>query len=131
MTFSQSVRKIQSIHPRAQKRSRATGIQVLLVLACLPFGGNLSAQAAVDIESATAPLEQKVIDWRRQIHQNPELSNREVETAKLVADHLTSLGMEVKTGVGVHGVIAVLKGGKPGDRVVGFAFHVDLRFGTR
>ena len=125
MTFSQSVRKIQSIHPRAQKRSRATGIQILLVLACLPFGGNLSAQAAVDIESATAPLEQKVIDWRRQIHQNPELSNREVETAKLVADHLTSLGMEVKTGVGVHGVIAVLKGGKPGDRVVALRADMD------
>lgn len=59
-------------------------------------------------------IEQKVIDWRRDIHQNPELGNREVRTAALVAKHLKSLGMEVKTEVGITGVIGILKGSLPG-----------------
>jgi amidohydrolase len=56
----------------------------------------------------------KVVAWRRDVHQNPELGNREVRTAKLVADHLRSLGIEVKTGVAHTGVVGVLRGGKPG-----------------
>src|SRR5688572_17451669 len=56
----------------------------------------------------------KVVTWRRDVHQNPELGNREVRTAKLVADHLRSLGMEVRTGVAHTGVVAVLRGGRPG-----------------
>ena len=59
-------------------------------------------------------IEQKVIDWRRDIHENPELGNREVRTAALVTKHLESLGMDVQTKVGVTGVIGVLKGGLPG-----------------
>jgi len=61
-----------------------------------------------------AAVEQQVITWRRDIHQHPELGNREVRTAALVADHLRTLGMEVTTGVGITGVVGVLKGGKPG-----------------
>jgi amidohydrolase len=56
----------------------------------------------------------KVIEWRRYIHQHPELSNREYNTSRYVADHLTSLGVEVQTGVAKTGVVAILKGGKPG-----------------
>lgn len=56
----------------------------------------------------------KVIEWRRYIHQHPELSNREYNTSRYVADHLTSLGLEVQTGVAKTGVVAILKGGKPG-----------------
>jgi amidohydrolase len=56
----------------------------------------------------------KVIAWRRDIHEHPELSNREERTAKMVADHLASLGIEVKTGVAHTGVVGLLKGGKPG-----------------
>ena len=56
----------------------------------------------------------KVVAWRRDIHEHPELGNREFRTAKLVADHLTALGMEVRIGVGHTGVVGVLKGGKPG-----------------
>jgi len=56
----------------------------------------------------------KVVTWRRDVHQNPELGNREVRTAKLVADHLRSLGLEVKTGVAHTGVVGLLRGGKPG-----------------
>lgn len=74
---------------------------------------NLNAQSD-NLERNFKDIEQKVIDWRRDIHQNPELGNREFRTATLVAKHLRSLGMEVKTEVGVTGVIGVLKGGLPG-----------------
>lgn len=59
-------------------------------------------------------LEKKVVTWRRDFHQNPELSNREFQTAAKVAAHLHSLGIEVKTGVAKTGVVGILKGGKPG-----------------
>ncbi|MFO1080092.1 MAG: amidohydrolase [Reyranellaceae bacterium] len=59
-------------------------------------------------------LEDKVIAWRRDIHQNPELGYQETRTAALVAAHLTALGYEVATGVGETGVVGVLRGGKPG-----------------
>lgn len=56
----------------------------------------------------------KVIEWRRDVHQHPELSNREVRTAALVAAHLKALGLEVQTGVARTGVVGVLRGGRPG-----------------
>lgn len=59
-------------------------------------------------------IEQKCIAWRRDIHEHPELGNRETRTAKLIAEHLKKLGLEVKEGVAKTGVVAVLKGGKPG-----------------
>jgi amidohydrolase len=59
----------------------------------------------------------KVIDWRRHIHKHPELSNREFNTAKLVAEHLRQLGLEVQTQVAHTGVVALLKGKKPGPTV--------------
>lgn len=67
-----------------------------------------------DLEARAAQVLPKVVAWRRDIHQHPELSNRETRTAKLVADHLTRLGLEVKTGVAHTGVVGVLRGGKPG-----------------
>jgi amidohydrolase len=62
-------------------------------------------------------LEQKVIDWRRDFHQNPELGNSETRTAAIVAKHLKSLGIEVKTGVAKTGVVGFLKGGLPGPTI--------------
>lgn len=59
-------------------------------------------------------LEQKIIAWRRDFHEHPELGNHEVRTADIVAKHLKSLGIEVQTGVAHTGVVGVLKGGKPG-----------------
>lgn len=59
-------------------------------------------------------LEQKVIAWRRDIHEHPELSNKEVRTAALVEKELKALNIEVKTGVAKTGVVGILKGGKPG-----------------
>ena len=70
------------------------------------------------MESRIAALEPKVVAWRRDIHANPELGNREVRTAKLVADHLRTLGMEVQTGVAHTGVVGLLRGGRPGPVVL-------------
>ena len=75
---------------------------------------NDSMRAGQQIDAAAAALETKVIGWRRDFHQHPELSNREVRTSGVVADHLRSLGLAVQTGVAHTGVVAVLDSGKPG-----------------
>jgi amidohydrolase len=69
---------------------------------------------AREIDRLAADVESDVITWRRDIHANPELGNRETRTAGLVAEHLRSLGLEVETGVAHTGVVAVLRGGRPG-----------------
>ena len=68
----------------------------------------------LSIDNEITKVEQTVVDWRRDFHQNPELSNQEYRTAKIVADHLKSLGMEVKTEVAKTGVVGILTGGRPG-----------------
>jgi amidohydrolase len=90
---------------------------LLLLLIFLLGFQNTNAQSNSiqnEIQINSKDIEQKVIDWRRDIHQNPELGNREVRTAALVAKHLQSLGMEVQTNVGITGVIGILKGSLPG-----------------
>lgn len=62
-------------------------------------------------------VEAKLIAWRRDIHQHPELGDQETRTAALVAKHLQNLGLEVRTGVARTGVVGILKGGKPGRTV--------------
>ena len=86
-----------------------------ILLACIMLLSfpKLNAQSN-NLERNFKDIEQKVIDWRRDIHQNPELGNREFRTAALVAKHLQSLGIEVQTKVGITGVVGVLKGGQPG-----------------
>ena len=66
------------------------------------------------INAAADKIESKTITWRRDLHEHPELGNNEVRTAKIIADHLRSLGIEVIEGVGKTGVVGVLKGAKPG-----------------
>ncbi|RDC65813.1 amidohydrolase [Adhaeribacter pallidiroseus] len=66
------------------------------------------------VDQAADKVEQKVITWRRDFHQNPELGNNEKRTAAIVAKHLKALGIEVKTGIAKTGVVGILKGGKPG-----------------
>lgn len=77
-----------------------------------------SAAVAADFDAqvgtAARAVETDVIAWRRDIHQHPELSNRETRTAALVAKHLRDLGMEVRTGVAHTGVVGVLRGGQAG-----------------
>ncbi|WP_424500926.1 amidohydrolase [Robiginitalea sp.] len=69
-------------------------------------------------------VEPKVIEWRRDIHQHPELSNREFKTAEKIAAHLKSLGLEVQTGVAHTGVVGILKGKKSG-KVVALRADID------
>lgn len=83
----------------------------LLISICTPgFAIDMSGE----INSATARLMPKVVEWRRHLHQYPELSNREVKTAKYVENHLRRLGIEVRTGIAKTGVVGILKGSKPG-----------------
>ncbi len=70
--------------------------------------------AASNVEEMVNDIEAQVIKWRHHLHQHPELSNREFETAKYITKHLKSLGLEVQTGVARTGVVAVLDSGKPG-----------------
>jgi amidohydrolase len=86
----------------------------------------LSAATTLDqrLDTAAAGVESKVIECRRDIHQHPELGNRETRTSKLVADRLKSLGIEVKTPIAHTGVVGILKGGKPG-RVVALRADMD------
>ncbi|NLB13350.1 MAG: amidohydrolase [Gammaproteobacteria bacterium] len=78
------------------------------------FATAASADTAVSIDPA---LQAQVIEWRRDLHQHPELGNHEVRTAQIVAEHLRALGLPPKTGIAHTGVTAVLKGGKPGPRI--------------
>ena len=90
-----------------------------LSLACAlsaPFAHAAEGQRP-EVAHQAQRLQPKVLAWRRDIHQYPELGNRETRTSKLVADHLRALGLDVKTGIATTGVIAVLKGGKPGPRI--------------
>ncbi|HKR62660.1 MAG TPA: amidohydrolase, partial [Thermoanaerobaculia bacterium] len=86
----------------------------------------LAASPPLDkkIDDAAARVESSVIACRRDIHEHPELGNREVRTSQLIADKLKSLGIEVKTGVAHTGVIGLLRGGKPG-RVVALRADMD------
>src|SRR5436190_1517521 len=77
-----------------------------------------------EIDRREKLVEGKVVAWRRDIHEHPELGNRETRTAKLVADHLKSLGIEVRTGVAHTGVVGVLRGGRPG-KVVALRAEMD------
>ena len=76
------------------------------------FSQNQTLQTTAKL--AGDKIEQKVIAWRRDFHQNPELGNNEIRTASIVAKHLQSLGIEVKTSVAKTGVVGILKGGLPG-----------------
>lgn len=72
---------------------------------------------SVSINTSTAKIMPQVVEWRRHLHQYPELSNREFKTAKYIETHLKSLGLEVKTGVAKTGVVAILKGAQPGPTI--------------
>ena len=92
---------------------RATALYCVLALSFT----SLSAVADVlneTIADEVAAVADRVVAWRRDIHANPELSNREFRTSELVAEHLHDLGIQVQTGVAHTGVVGVLEGGKPG-----------------
>ena len=94
---------------------RAARFAAVLALAVLPIAPASAAIERAAIERELAAVQDQLIAWRRDIHQNPELGNRETRTAALVAGVLKDLAFDsVKTGVGVTGVVGILKGGKPG-----------------
>ncbi|SMQ80021.1 carboxypeptidase Ss1. Metallo peptidase. MEROPS family M20D [Pseudidiomarina planktonica] len=95
--------------------ARRFGVLALAIsTSAFAFSGPAMAQ---DKASVSSQLEQQVIEWRRDFHEYPELSNREFKTAEKIAKHLESLGLEVETGIAHTGVVALLKGGKPGPTI--------------
>lgn len=89
-------------------------VPLLLLVLVVGLATQASAQSDADIRAAVARLAPRMIEIRHDIHQHPELGNRETRTAELIAKELTRLGMEVRTGVAHTGVVGVLRGGKPG-----------------
>ena len=98
-------------------------MKYVLSILMLMITAALTAQQSIQEEDYSA-VEEKVIQWRRDIHQNPELSNREFKTAEKVANHLKSLGMDVQTGIAHTGVVGILKGDNPG-KVVALRADID------
>ena len=99
-----------------------------LVGLVFPFGSIQAQQpdlAALrsEVDLRAEEVTEKVVTWRRDLHANPELGNREFRTAEIIAEHLLSLGMEVQTEVAHTGVVGVLRGGLPGPVV---AFRADM-----
>ncbi|HEY7501429.1 MAG TPA: amidohydrolase [Vicinamibacterales bacterium] len=82
----------------------------VLVFPILASGQTLDKEIAAQVDKIAA----QAIQIRQQIHKNPELSNREVKTAELVANHLRALGLQVKTGIAKTGVVGILQGKSPG-----------------
>ncbi|WP_295939646.1 M20 family metallopeptidase [uncultured Xanthomonas sp.] len=70
-----------------------------------------------EVTAAAARLQAKVVEWRRDFHQHPELSNREERTAAKVAERLRALGLKPQTGIAHHGVVAIVKGALPGPKI--------------
>lgn len=101
-------------------------LAALLLLA--PLAASVQAQSSAalstELERRVGEVTSRVVGWRRDIHANPELGNREFRTAKLVAEHLRSLGIEVKENVAHTGVVGILRGGRPG-KVVALRADMD------
>ena len=92
---------------------RVLSLTVALIIPALAHAQS-AAELAATLDRRAREIEAKVVAWRRDFHQHPELSNREERTGKVIADHLKRLGLEVRTGVAHHGVVGVLRGGRPG-----------------
>ena len=96
-------------------RAAMAALVMFFSVNCGLMAQNASWEAGV--RKRSADVEEKLIAWRRDIHQHPELGDQEKRTAKLVAEQLKSLGLDVRTGVARTGVVGVLKGGRPGRTV--------------
>ena len=91
-------------------------IAAVLVTVCM-VTSSFAIDMSREIDAAAAKVLPQVIEWRRYLHQHPELSNREVNTSKMVAGELRKLGIEVRTGIAKMGVVGILKGGLPGPTI--------------
>ena len=92
------------------------------LIALLLFANGLTAQQS--LQQDILEIEKKLIEWRRDFHQNPELSNREFKTAAKIAQHLKSIGLQVETNVAKTGVVAILEGDQPG-KVIAIRADID------
>jgi len=84
------------------------------MVAATPVGALEVSPLAARIDARAATLEPQMLEWRRYLHQHPELSNREVATAEFIAGKLRAMGLEPRTGIAGHGIKAVIEGGRPG-----------------
>jgi amidohydrolase len=108
--------------------TRALALALLWLV--LPVAAVSADERAADprlhatLDRRAGQIADRVIAWRRDFHEHPELGNREVRTARIVSEHLRQLGLEVRTGVAKTGVVGVLRGGRPG-RVVALRADMD------
>ncbi|MCH8936604.1 MAG: amidohydrolase, partial [Gemmatimonadetes bacterium] len=99
-------------------QSFTVGLMLVALIGALPAEADAQLVLSEQLKARIATVEPQVITWRRDIHQHPELGNREFRTAKLVAEHLRALGLEVETEVAHTGVVGVLRGARPGPVVL-------------
>lgn len=97
------------------KKTISISYILFIILSLVTFAA--AKDMSREIDTATAKIMPQVIKWRRYLHEHPELSNREFETAKMVAEHMRGLGFEVRTGIAKTGVIGILKGNQPGPTI--------------
>lgn len=97
---------------------------LILLIAILSVSSITANDLSAEINSSADKILPKVIEWRRHLHENPELGNREFKTAAYIEKQLRALGLEVRTKVAHTGVVAILKGGQPGP-VIGLRADID------
>jgi len=96
-------------------RSRKLAVGLIALTAVLLSPAAMARQSlTADVDRLSAAVTPELIEWRRYLHEHPELSNREVATARYIAERLQSFGLQPVTGVAKTGVVAVLQGGRPG-----------------
>ena len=101
----------------ASTATRAAVLALAVTTLCAAAPARADEALNAQVEARLAALQPRILEWRRDFHQNPELSNREFRTSKIVAEHLQRLGLEVQTGIAKTGVVGVLRGGKPGPTI--------------
>jgi len=106
------------LHSRKSPVTRHLPARTLALLAALPVLSHAQAAQCPEVIAAAHALEQKVVAWRRDFHPHPELSLHEERTAAKVTGHLRALGLR-PVGLGGHGVVAIINGGKPGPKAAG------------
>ena len=92
-------------------------MKIFALISLIFVSCNLSADLKVSLDQQIEDLMPKVVEWRHDIHQHPELGNREFRTSKKIEDHLVSLGIPVETKIAYTGLVGVIKGGKPGPTI--------------
>jgi amidohydrolase len=92
-------------------------VPLLFVAFAMPAVQAQPSAERPEVTAAAKAVQAKVVAWRRDFHEHPELSNREERTSAKVAEHLRALGLKPRTGIAHHGVVAIIQGGKPGPKL--------------